>query len=239
MNIILFDPAEVELPLARRDPRARHLLEVLRRQVGDTFDAGLINGPRGRGTLVAVGEEALTLAFVWSEPPPPLCPIQLLVGLPRPQTARDILREATTLGVAALHFVRTDKGEASYASSTLWKSGEWRECVINGAAQAFCTRLPEVTHGRSLADTIAQLPAGAARLALDNYEATAALSQSNLSGCRSGVLALGSERGWSAAERELLRTQGFSFVHLGRRVLRTETACIAAVTLVKAGLNWL
>ncbi len=168
MNIILFHSAEVQLPLSRQDPRARHLLDVLRRREGDAFDAGLINGPRGRGTLVAIRENAITLAFSWDEMPPSLCPIHLLIGLPRPQTARAILRDATTLGVAAMHFVRTDRGEASYAGSALWKSAGWKECVIKGAAQAFCTRLPEISQGSSLGDAITRLPPEATRLALDN-----------------------------------------------------------------------
>jgi len=165
--------------------------------------------------------------------------VRLIIGLPRPQTARAILRDTTTLGVAALDFVRTDRSEASYADSTLWKSGEWRACVIGGAAQAFCTRLPEVTSGRTFAETVASLPAGGRRLALDNYEATAALADCPLADAPPAVLALGAERGWSAGERDLLRAHGFTLVHLGRRVLRTETACIAAVTLLKARLGWL
>jgi len=239
VNIILFRPAEVELPLSRCDPRAVHILGVLRRRPGDIFDAGLINGPRGKGSLIAIGEDSLTLAFNWSESPPPLCPIHLLIGLPRPQTARVILREATSLGVAAMHFVCTEKGESSYARSTLWKSKEWERCVINGATQAFCTRLPDITHGRSLAEAIACLPAGTVRFALDNYEAPTRLSECALDGSKPVVLALGSERGWSADERTYLRKTGFAFVHLGSRVLRTETACIAAVTLLKARLGLL
>lgn len=239
MNIILFRPHEVELPLPRHDPRAGHILGVLHRRPGDTFDAGLVNGPRGRGTLIAVTAEALTLSFAWSGPPPPLDPLHLLIGLPRPQTARDILRDATTLGVAALHFVRTEKGEDGYARSRLWRSGEWERQVVAGAEQACCTRLPEVTHGRSLADALAALPAGAARVALDNYEAPVALTACRLSGGNAVVLALGAERGWSAAERGQLRSAGFGFAHLGPRVLRTETACIAALTLLKARRGWL
>ncbi len=237
VNIILFRPSEVELPLPRNDPRAQHLLAVLRRQPGDTFDAGIINGPRGKGTLVSVEQGRVLITFAWGDFPPALAPLTLLIGLPRPQTARDILREATTLGVAAMHFVRTEKGEASYADSSLWHSGAWEECVINGAAQAFCTRLPGVTHGRSLVEAIAAQPAGETRLALDNYESPAALSQAAVPAGRPVVLALGAERGWSPAERTLLREGGFTFVHLGERVLRTETACLAAVTLLRAKLG--
>jgi len=237
MNIILFQPQDLGIPLSRRDPRARHILGVLHRRPGDTFDAGLIDGPRGKGTLVAIGTDSLTLAFAWAEPPAPLCPIHLLIGLPRPQTARDILRDATTLGVATIHFILTEKGEPGYASSSLWQSERWRTQVVNGAAQAFCTRLPEVSHGNSLADTVAGVPAGSTRLALDNYEAPFPLSQCPLDRSKPVALALGAERGWSAGERTLLHQSGFTFVHLGPRVLRTETACIAAVTLLKAKLG--
>ncbi len=209
---------------------------MLRRQPGDTFDAGLINGPRGRGTLTAVNADSLTLNFTWAETPAPLCPIYLLVGLPRPQTARDILRDATTLGVAALHFFRSEKGEASYARSHTWIHEEWKACVLQGAAQAFCTRLPDVSHGLSLPEAIARLPTAAVRIALDNYEGADHLSQCNPEPSKPVGLALGSERGWSARERGCLQASGFALAHLGPRVLRTETACVAAVTLLKAKL---
>ena len=245
MNLILFEPNEIGHPLLCGDARATHLLRVLRRREGDTFDAGLVNGPRGRGTLTAIGPDALTLAFAWDAAPPPLDPITLIIGLPRPQTARDILRDATSLGVAAMHFVTTDKGEPSYGRSTLWTGNEWRRHLISGAEQAFATRLPGVTHGRSLLEIIGGLPDRAIRVALDHYEASEALARCRLSDDMAGaprpelVLAFGPERGWSNAERAALRGAGFVLAHLGSRVLRTETAVTAAVALAKARLGWL
>ncbi len=240
MNLILFEPAETERPLPRSDPRAMHLLDVLRRREGDTFDAGLIDGPRGKGTVVTIDVDALALSFAWGAEPPALDPITLIVGLPRPQTARKILHEATTLGVTAMHFVATEKCEASYAHSTLWSSGEWRRHLVAGAEQAFDTRLPQVTWSRSLAEVVAALPPTATRLALDHYEAATALSQCHLMGDIApptpgdAVLAFGPERGWSDRDRTLLRANGFTLVHLGSRVLRTETAVVAAIALIKA-----
>ena len=235
MNLILFEPAELSVPLPRTDPRAAHLLGVLRRSAGDTFDAGLVNGPRGKGTLVVIGDQALTLTFAWGAAPPPPEPVVLLIGLPRPQTARDILREATALGAGALHFFRAEKSEASYAQSTLWSSGEWRRHLVTGAEQAFDTRLPVVTHGETLAATIAALPANATRLALDNYESPQPLSAVALAA--PVALAFGPERGWSAAERDLLRANGFARAPRGPRVLRSETAVIAALAVVRAKLG--
>jgi RsmE family RNA methyltransferase len=238
VNIILFSPREVELPLPRRDARARHILTVLRRQPGDQFDAGLIDGPRGKATVVAVEPDALRLSFAWGEPPLPLAPLRLILGLPRPQTARDLLREGTALGIAAMDFVRTARGEPSYAQSSLWTTGEWRDLLVAGAAQAFCTRLPAVQHGDSVDAAIGAIPEGYLRLALDNYEAAPALAGVELSKSPGVVLALGAERGWSDTERSQLRRNEFQFVHLGPRVLRMETATIAAVTLVKAKRGW-
>jgi RsmE family RNA methyltransferase len=238
VNLILFEPAEIDAPLPRRDPRAVHVLDVLRRKAGDDFDAGIVNGPRGKATVVAIDADSLTLRFVENFLPAPLDPITLIVGLPRPQTARDILRDATTLGVAALHFALTEKGDRNYASSTLWRSGEWRRHLVAGAEQAFDTRLPHVTHGRPLAEIVATLPPADTRLAVDNYESPAPLSTIEKV-VPSVTLALGSERGWSAVERALFRENNFSFVHLGSRVLRTESACTVALALVKAKLGTL
>ncbi len=245
VNLILFDPSEISAPLPLADPRAQHILKVLRRTVGDTLDCGLVNGPRGKATLAAVAATTLSLTFAWDATTPPApAPITLILGLPRPQTARDILRDATTLGVAALHFVVTEKGDPNYASSSLWSSGEWRRHLIIGAEQAFDTHLPVVTHGRPLPEVLAALDAAhdsspATRLVLDNYESPAALSTCNLLGYTPVVIALGPERGWSATERDLFRTHAFTFAHLGPRVLRAETAALAAVTLIRAKLGLL
>jgi 16S rRNA (uracil1498-N3)-methyltransferase len=244
VNLILFESVETTAPLPLADPRAQHILKVLRRTVGDTFDCGLVNGPRGQATLATVSATALTLTFVWAATPPAPAPITLVLGLPRPQTARDILRDATTLGVAALHFVTTEKGDPNYASSSLWSSGEWRRHLIIGAEQAFDTHLPAVTHGHPLPEILATLSAApasppATRLVLDNYESPAALSVCNVLRYKPVVVALGPERGWSAAERALFRAHAFTFAHLGPRVLRAETAALAAVTLLRAKLGLL
>jgi RsmE family RNA methyltransferase len=232
LNIILFESGELGAALPASDPRAIHLVRVLRRGPGDRFDAGVVNGPRGKGTVILAGSEGLTFAFEPGETPPPLDPIHLVVALPRPQTARKILTGAAALGVASIRFFRSEKGEPGYASSTLWRGPEWRRLLLDGTAQAFDTRLPEVAHFLDLSGAIGALPAGCRSMALDNYEAPARLRPAaDLSAV---ALAFGPERGWSAGERGLLRSAGFSLVHLGPRVLRTETAVVAAVAILKA-----
>lgn len=236
MNLILFESAELDAPLPRNDRRAKHILEVLRRHEGDTFDAGLVNGPRGKAAVRHIGADVLTLGFAFDIAPPPPSPLALIIGLPRPQTARDILRDATTLGAGTLHFVVTEKTDPNYARSQLWQNAEWRRHVIAGAEQAFDTRIPSVTCGQTLASILAALPSGGTRLALDNYEASQPLSAIAVSASAT-TLAFGPERGWSATDRALLREHHFTFAHLGPRVLRAESAVIAALALTQAKLG--
>ena len=242
MNLLLFTRDELGRALPAADPRAKHLRTVLRRAVGEEFDLGVIDGPRGKGRVTALpADGAVEFAATLGAEPSPLPPLHLVLGLPRPQTARKILQECTALGVGALHFVATGRADPNYAQSTLWSSGEWREHLVEGAQQAFCTRLPVVTSGRPLAASLADLPAGALRLALDNYEAAAGLADIALPAAAptAAVLALGPERGWDTADRATLRAAGFTLVHLGPRVLRAETATVAAVAILKARLGWL
>ncbi len=233
MNIVLFEAAETTRPLALEDPRARHVLDVLRRTAGESFDVGLIDGPRGKAVVESVTDEHLVLSFAWDTVLPEADRITLIAGLCRPQTSRRVLREAATLGVAGMLFARTDRSERTYADSSLWTSGEYQRHVRAGVEQAFATRMPTVAVGMDLGEAITTA-AGDTRIALDNYEGITPLHRVSVKVGASIVLAAGSERGWTAAERDLLRDAGYELAGMGSRVLRTETAVIGALAVVKA-----
>lgn len=236
MNIVLFEADEVYLPLARQDARTKHILSVLRREIGDTFDVGVINGRRGKARVERIEKDNLILEFELNETDPPLYPIELIVGLSRPQTNRRILREATSLGVRRLSFVQTDRSEPSYVESRLWSSGEWKRHVLDGAAQAFATRIPEVFFGKALKDSIVEIEGDLERIALDNYESDAHLLDTR-NEHPNIVLAVGSERGWSGDERNTLRATGFKLAHLGPRPLRTEAAVVAGLSMIAGRID--
>ncbi len=236
MNLILFSPDETEKPLPLGDPRAVHILEHLRREDGESFDAGLIHGPRGKGWIEKRLPKELRLRFTWEGSVPASEPVILAAGIPRPQTARRILREASALGVQSIRFFTADKGPASYRESRLWSTGEYRRHLIEGAQQAFTTRIPSVSLDAGLKACLDALPGSSVRVALDVYEGTGALSGIS-SGGPDAILAVGPERGWSRSERNLLRAAGFTLVHLGERVLRSDTACVSGLTLVLAKLG--
>ena len=123
--------ASSEVILPSTDPRVRHLRVVLRIDVGDRFDVGVVNGPRGKASILSDDSDmGMHLRFTWETDIPQSLPIELLVGLPRPQAARRILRECTSLGVSRISFFQADKGEPSYRQSSLWSTGEWKHLLI-------------------------------------------------------------------------------------------------------------
>lgn len=231
MNIVLFEETEIGKRFDKDDVRIRHVVDILGRKVGETFDAGVINGKSGKATLSSIGENSVELQFELDREEPFLPPIDVIVGLSRPQTNRKILQEATTVGARSLLFVSTERGEPSYANSKLWTSGEWSRHVAAGAAQAFTTRTPSVTFGIGLEEAIARLDCSGGKVAMDNYEAELHIAELQMDQ-DSVIVAFGSERGWTGAERDLLRDADFEMAHLGKRPLRTETAVVAGLAIL-------
>ena len=237
MNLILFEEGELPAPLPSSDPRAVHLKKVLRREAFEEFDAGIVNGPRGKARITGESVSGFSLDFTPSpdQTQAQQAPLILAAGAVRPQTARKILREITALGVQEIWFFGTEKGEKTYLQASIYKEESYRPQLIEGTQQAFCTRLPEVRIFNSLGEAVKALPAGKQidGIALDNYEAETSL-KSHLTATPSPemrVIWIGSERGWSERERACFRETGIRLLSMGDRVLRTETAAAAAVSI--------
>lgn len=255
MNLILFDKPFEAIRLEPGDPKAQHIRKVLRAQIGTKVFVGFVNGLRARAEVSALGEDgSVDLQVFATEPAPPPLPIQLLIGLPRPHTAKRILFDAASMGVRALHFFEAERGEPSYAQSSLWTTDEWKDRLWLGTEQSFGTHLPEVSMHADLQSALTHLdlqdqaerpvtrdgkaPMGTrAHIALDNYEATAPLAGALPLDANRASIALGPERGWSPGERDTFRKNGWTLAHLGPHVLRAETACTATVAAVASHLG--
>ena len=147
MNLILFSAEEAEtspIRLRTGDPRVVHLLKILKAKEGTLFDAGIIDGAAGKAVVAAVTKDGVEITFSPEGDPPPLHPLTLILGLSRPQTVKKVLKEATALGVSGFIITGTQRGEKGYAESSALKPESIRKILIEGAQQAFCTRLPEV-----------------------------------------------------------------------------------------------
>lgn len=255
MNIVLFDREELAAPLPADDRRARHITGVLGLEPGDRLRAGIIDGPAGWATLAAVAPDgSVRLDFAAAgnrgraaagnaddpdpDVPPPLQPVTLLLGHPRPIVLRRMLRDLSTLGVSRIVVVRTELGEKSYLRSNLWEGDTVRRLLIEGAEQAGATALPRVARAWRLADAIGEAAAGQETMPRVVYD-TATPGAERAAAGPGRIIAVGSERGWTDREREMLAGHGFRTAALGGRILRTETAAVAAVTLTLSELGLL
>jgi RsmE family RNA methyltransferase len=232
--LVLITPDEAATGLPADDVRARHLRETVGLAVGGSFHVGIENGLRGIATITTLTPK-LTFAVAWEKSPQTRLPLTVLVGLPRPQTAKKVLHDLASLGAARIIFFESAKGDPGYLTSSLWKDGEWREHVIKGTEQACSTLVPEVTRVGSLAEAVALIDVAAWKVALDPYEATGAPELSVAAA--SAVLAIGPERGFAETERATLRAAGFAFGHLGDRILRVEAAALVGGALMLAQLR--
>ena len=253
MNLILIASHELGKPLPRRDERTIHLLKVLHKKNGDSFDAGILGGQRGIGIIEKINfDGSLVYSLQLNEEPPPRYPVRLAVGFPRPIQLRRVLRDLSNLGIAAIDLIGTDLGEKSYRDTKLFDTGGARAALVEGAVQARDTSIPELMHYNCLeawidehpwdAKAAGTAPAGVSGsiferrkspllIAADNVRAEGALSRMSPA-LRPVVIAIGSERGWSDRERNILEHAGFLRLSMGERALRCETACIAAAVLV-------
>lgn len=242
MNIVLFTETELDEGLPATDDRVQHVRNVLRRADGASFDAGVINGHRGKATLEKDRNGMVRVVFQPTGATSDLYAVDVVIGMSRPQTCRYVLRALSSMGVRSIEFVLTDTGEKSYVSSQLWVSGEYQTIVKAAVSQAFETKLPRVEYQRTLAEVLAgKHDEGEPQLdlCLDNYEASTSLAASNCDSAAAIRLLIGSERGWSDPERQAIRDAGFCMAHLGRRVLRVETAAVAGVSTLLAQQFWI
>jgi RsmE family RNA methyltransferase len=240
MNLILFEAQELGKALPKNDERVRHLLHVLRKKQGDTFEAGILGSGNGVGRIEAIGGDG-SLAFsveVQSAPLPRL-PIHVGVGFPRPIQIRRLLRDLSSLGIESIAFFGTELGEKSYRDTKLFDDGGARAALVEGAAQSRDATLPEVRLLPSLSHWLLERPWLKGKdvpspppllVAPDNVRPEGAMSALAKTQ-QSVVIAIGCERGWSDNERALLKASGFARLSLGSRALRTETACVVAATL--------
>jgi 16S rRNA U1498 N3-methylase RsmE len=254
VNIILFEPEEMGKPLRRRDERAVHLLKVLHKKAGDSFEAGMLGGNRGTGFIDSVKlDGSVVYVLDLKEEPLPRYPVRLALGFPRPIQIRRILRDLSNLGLEAVDLFGTELGEKSYRETKLFTDGGARAALIEGAVQARDTRIPFLSAWQTLEGWLEERPwdkppeggnlppdtrlpgSGYPRMspilvAADNVRPEGTFANLSAFG-QPVVVAVGSERGWSDRERDGLEAAGFLRLSMGSRALRTDAACTAAAVL--------
>ena len=122
------------------------------------------------------------------------------------------------MGVEKLILPISDLGEKSYSSSSLYRDGEYRSILLDGAAQSGKTGVSECILTEGVEKAIEEAGEGE-KLLMDNVIGAVNLSSLSLQGKRV-ILAIGPERGWSERERGIFLSSGFSPVLLSVHTAR-------------------
>ena len=242
MNLILLETAELrEGEAVLNDERASHLIKVLNVAPGDTVRVGVVDGAIGVGTVIAVDDDAVVLccAFEPGVPAPPT--VDLLMALPRPKVLRRLWAQLAALGVGRIVITNAERVERNYFDTHVLTPACYRPLLIEGLQQARDTRLPTVSVHKQFKVLIEDqldgiLPDGLRLVAHPGQQN--ALTPTVRRHAESRVmLAVGPEGGWNDFELALLEAHRFVPVDIGPRTLRTDTACLALLTLVHDALR--
>ena len=230
MNLVVLLPEDLVAPDRARlvGRRLAHVREVHRAGVGKELSVGLLNGAMGRGTVLSLDAEALELALVLDQEPPPKLPLTLVIAVPRPKVLNRVVAAATSLGAARIILLNAWKVEKAYWASPRMGPENLREQMLLGLEQAKDTVLPELRLARLFRPFVEdELPAmiGTGRALVAHPGAG---GESGLRG-EPLTLAIGPEGGWIEAELLSLYRAGLRPLDLGPRILRTETALATLV----------
>ena len=234
MNICLFTEEEIHSPIPKKDERNQHIVKVLHKKPGDRFDAGIIGGMAGSATIKEISQDGeILFDFEPKSDGKPLNPLTLIIGFPRPIQLRRLFRDVAGLGVQKIILSGTELTEKSYLESNDIKDGTAYKMLLDGTVQAASTHVPELVVCKTLKEAIARCDLDASKVALDNRRAKSSLHDWLKAGNFSRTTAaIGSERGWTDKERDLLESSGFALCSMGNRVLRTETAATVASAII-------
>lgn len=212
-----------------------HLTRVLRLDPGAQVTLFDGHGGEYQGTLERDGKK--WWAKVGTHDPvereSPLA-ITLFQGVARGERMDLIIQKATELGVVRIVPVLAERSVVKLeAEKRARKQEHWQAIAISACEQCGRNRVPEVADAMALGDAIATLPVAGARCLLA-ADASAPLSAAVSGGVTTLTLFIGPEGGIGDNETRFAKANGFTAHRIGPRILRTETAGLAALAALQA-----
>jgi len=218
------------------DPeRSHYLCRVLRARRGDRVLVFSGDGD-GHEATVAVSNtkrcELVVGARLVSEPAPAFA-LDLGLALIKGDRLDFVLQKATELGVTGITLMATEHSVVNLTGERIERRFEhWQRIVIGAAEQCGRLRLPRLDGLTPFADVVARAPAH--RYLLDPGAAPLAGTPP----ASDTLLLLGPEGGFSDRERVHALGAGFTAVGLGERILRSDTAPVAALAVFRQAWGW-
>jgi 16S rRNA (uracil1498-N3)-methyltransferase len=215
---------------------AQHLARVLRARVGQEFDIATGLAVR-KSRITSIAESRVEFELGEEVPAPTAAKITLALAVFKFDRMEWAIEKCTELGVAHIVPLIARRTDAHLAAAAIKRTERWRRIARQAAEQSRRAVPPEIAAPVELPAALG-LP-GDVRIVLAESEEKALLRDvlESLPQEAKIVLAVGPEGGWTISELRSFHQAGWTSASLGTKVLRAETAAIAATAIATSELS--
>jgi len=219
-----------------------HLRDSLRVKVGETVLFGDGMSRRYRAEITGMTKQSLTGRILETITQPALEAPALILGqaLLKGEKMDWVMQKATELGVSEVVPLQSSRSVIQLRSERVnHQLARWRRIALEAAQQSEQWRVPTITSPQSLVTLLSSRAAGALTLMLTERREGKGLQTVELPKNVTGsvLVLIGPEGGWSKEEMEMAEQAGIQPIALGQQILRSETAAIAAITILQSRLG--
>ena len=222
--------------------QAEHMARVLRAQPGMEADV-VAGGHVFHAEVVAVASSEVRFNLIAEVEADPALPVTLVMAVYKFDRMEWALEKATELGVAAVAPVIARRTEKHLAEAAEKRAERWRRIVHEAAQQSRRSDVPLIHEPAALATRV-RAASAATRIVLAEQERSTTLRnliEEAQAAAKDEMpaleIAIGPEGGWAPGEEALFDANGWRAASLGPRILRAETAAIAALAVVASCLE--
>lgn len=219
------------------DDRFHHIKNILKSEVGDTIEIGLLNQSIGTARIGKILENEIFLEDIkFSNKQKDFYNIDIVCALPRPQTLKKVLSISASMGVNNLFLIRSEKVEKSYFESPLLKEENYTKFLIEGLSQGKRIQLPKVSIHKSFKqffDNYFSKKQNSIIKLLAHPNSKNYINQLKLKKAERYILAIGPEGGWNNFEVEFMLNIGFIPFKISKNILRVENAVSASLAQIE------
>ena len=215
---------------------AHHIARVLRMAVGDNLIIADENERTAKAEITAITDEVVTLSLIeyLEDDSEPTVKVRLAQCLPKSDKMEFIVQKAVELGAVSIQPVNSENCVVKYTADKQAKRVErWQKIAHEAAKQCKRAAVPTVEPIITLKELLSRVDDDETVLFCYEAEDGRTLRQAlNTHQAEKYTVLIGPEGGFSPEEARLCQEMGAHPVSLGSRILRTETASLAALTMV-------
>lgn len=233
-RFFLSDPISADMMVSGGE--AHHMLRVLRLTAGDKV---IVVDPVGQAAIARItkttdADVSLIMEQQLEEDREAPITIRLAQGLPKSDKMDYIVQKAVELGVSEIIPVAADESVVRYDPAKQQSRRErWQKIAAEAAKQCRRTRVPMVAPVQDLAKLLLSTSPSTQIIVLFEGQVSLGLKQALMDKPGNDyLLIVGPEGGLSSREVKLSEERGAAIVTMGPRILRTETAALAAIAAV-------